>query len=278
MAPQLQTKPDAPRPRTPRVISVLETEQLTPSMRRIVFGGDDLAGFELGPFTDSYVKLQVPPAGADYEAPFDLTELRARLPADQLPRTRTYTVRDWDPREQRLTIDFVVHGDEGIAGPWARAAQRGDTLQFLGPGGGYAPEPEADWHLFVGDLSVIPAIGASLPHIPAGHPVRVLIQLDHEEDIQAFDSPGQLEVTWLRGGDEEIVVNALRELDFPAGHFDAFVHGEASAVRAVRKHLLVERGLSPVLSASGYWKRTLTDEGWREAKREWNRLVEADTD
>ena len=30
---------------------------------------------------------------------------------------RTYTVRHWDPIRGELTIDFVVHGDEGVAGP-----------------------------------------------------------------------------------------------------------------------------------------------------------------
>ena len=31
------------------------------------------------------------------------------------------------------------------------------------------------------------------------------------------------------------------------------------------------------LSASGYWKRTLTDEGWRDAKADWNAQVESET-
>ena len=56
-------------------------------------------------------------------------------------------------------------------------------------------------------------------------------------------------------------------------HFVAieFAHLGAEFAQAV------ERREEPVLSASGYWKRTLTDEGWREAKREFNQLMEADT-
>jgi hypothetical protein len=57
----------------------------------------------------------------------------------------------------------------------------------------------------------------------------------------------------------------------------AFVHGEASAVRALRRHLLVDRGVPrEAMSVSGYWKRDRTEEGWREDKPEWNRLVEED--
>ncbi len=71
--------------------------------------------------------------------------------------------------------------------------------------------------------------------------------------------------------------DAVRALALPDGGVQAFVHGEAAMVRAVRRHLLVERGLPRErLSASGYWKRGRTDEGWREDKPEWNRLVEAD--
>ena len=61
----------------PRLVHVETVEQLTPRLIRIVFGGDGLAGFAAGEFTDHYVKLQVPPQGADYAAPFDVEEIRA---------------------------------------------------------------------------------------------------------------------------------------------------------------------------------------------------------
>ena len=55
------------------------------------------------------------------------------------------------------------------------------------------------------------------------------------------------------------------------------MHGEAGAVRSLRRHLLVDRGLpKEALSASGYWKRGRTDEGWRADKSEWKRQVALD--
>ena len=57
----------------------------------------------------------------------------------------------------------------------------------------------------------------------------------------------------------------------------AFVHGEADMVRELRRLLRVERGVPRErLSASGYWRRGRTDEGWRAEKKEWNDAVEAD--
>ena len=52
----------------------------------------------------------------------------------------------------------------------------------------------------------------------------------------------------------------------------AFVHGEASAVRAVRRHLLAEREVPrEALSASGYWKRARTDEERKHGRRQDSR-------
>jgi NADPH-dependent ferric siderophore reductase len=234
------------------MIAVVESVQrLTPRMIRIVFGGEGLAGFGAGEFTDHYVKLRIG------------------------ERTRTYTVREWDG--ERLTIDFVVHGDTGVAGPWAAAAKPGDTLELRGPGGAYAPDPDADWHLMVGDPSVVPAISASLARVPEGRLVHVLLQADGPEDEQPLESPGDLRVQWLHGDGDELLADAVRSLEWPEGAVQAFVHGEASAVRALRRHLLAERGLPrESVSISGYWKRKRTEEGWREDKPEWNRLVEAD--
>ena len=61
-----------------------------------------------------------------------------------------------------------------------------------------------------------------------------------------------------------------KSLDLPSGRGHAFVHGEATAVRLVRRHLVLERGLAAEsLSASGYWKLRRTDEEWRSEKRQW---------
>jgi NADPH-dependent ferric siderophore reductase len=268
-----------PEPATRRSFhpAVRSAERLTPSLVRIVLG-DDLHGFAAGAFTDHYVKLHFPPPGAQYAPPFEVADVKGSLPREQWPRTRTYSVRAWDPERELLTVDFVVHGDEGIAAPWAANARPGDLVQLSGPGGAYAPDPHAAWHLMVGDLSALPAISASLERVPAGVPVHAVVELDDEADRQALTSPGALEITWLRAdGTDRPLADAVAALDFPDGAVHAFVHGEATSVRAVRRHLLVDRGVPrEALSASGYWKRNRTEEGWREDKPEWKRLADAD--
>ena len=41
----------------------------------------------------------------------------------------------------------------------ARAARPGDRLYVMGPNGAYAPNPEADWHLLVGDEAAQQRLG-----------------------------------------------------------------------------------------------------------------------
>jgi NADPH-dependent ferric siderophore reductase len=243
-----------------RVLSttVTDTTWLTPGMVRLVVGGPDLEGFGAGPFTDHYVKCRF---------------------GDKM---RSYTVRDWDPGRRLLTLDFVVHGDRGVAGPWAARAKPGDILEIMGPGGGYTPSPHADWHLMVGDDAVLPAIAVSLSRVPMGVPVFAVVEVDGPDHRQPLDSPGDLEVVWIHrtagaGEDPALLLNAVRALSLSAGQGHAFVHGEATTVRLIRRHLVLDRGLAAEsLSATGYWKLRRTDEEWRAEKREWIAQAQAD--
>lgn len=242
----------------PRRTTVVETSVLTPSLMRIVVEGEDLEGFPVGEFTDHYVKCVFG------------------------EKTRSYTVRAFDPERRRLTLDFVVHGDSGVAGPWAARAQPGDELLLRGPGGAYTPSAEAAWHLMVGDEAVIPAIAVSLERVPAGVPVFVVIEVDGPEHELPLATPGDLRLTWLHreqapGLEPELQFDAVSSLELPTGTGQAFIHGEAEAVLRVRRHLIHDRGFTPDrLSATGYWKQRLTDEEWRASKRDWIAQAERD--
>lgn len=257
---------------------MVRTERLTPHMVRVVFAGEGLAAFEPGGFTDSYVKIIFPPEGVTYPEPFDMDRIRAQFPREQWPANRTYTVRCWDAAHRELTVDFVVHGDQGLAGPWAARARIGETMRFLGPGGGYAPDPDADWHLLAGDESALPAIATSLEQMPAGAVVHAFVEIEGAGDEQKIATPDGVVVNWLHRGDRpvgEALVEAVGALDFPAGRVCAFVHGEAACVKELRRLLRVEHRIpKEQLSISGYWRLGKTDEAWRAVKREWNEQVE----
>ncbi|MEU5086812.1 siderophore-interacting protein [Streptomyces sp. NPDC021356] len=268
----------ARKPRRAHTARVVRTERLTPHMQRVVLGGEGLADLPVGTCTDHYVKLLFPAAGVTYPEPFDMQRIREEFPPEQWPVTRTYTVRAWDPEHRELTLDFVVHGDEGLAGPWSLLVRPGETVRFMGPGGAYAPDPSADWHLLAGDESALPAIARSLEALPPGATAHAFVEVSGPEEEQKIDS--DVEVVWLHRGDRPVgaaLVEAVRALEFPAGRVHAFVHGEAGFVKELRRLLRVEHAIPREdLSISGYWRLGHNEDGWQASKREWNARVEAE--
>jgi NADPH-dependent ferric siderophore reductase len=271
-------EPTQRRGRRPSHARVARTERLTPHMIRVVLAVDPEAALDVGAYTDHYVKLVFAPEGVTYPEPLDLDAVRASLPREQWPRTRTYTVRAWDPDSREMTVDFVHHGDEGLAGPWAAGARHGDGIWFMGPGGGYAPDPEAGWHLLAGDESALPAVAAARERLPAGAPARVLVEVAGPHEEQKLETSADVEVVWLHRGDRPVgtlLVEAVTALEFPPGDVHVFVHGEAGFVKELRRHLRLDRGVPRErMSISGYWRRGSDEDGWQASKREWNAAVE----
>ncbi|WP_329004670.1 siderophore-interacting protein [Kribbella sp. NBC_00709] len=264
----------SPAPRRNRVCKravVRRTERITPHMIRVVLTSDDFAD---NGFSDHYVKLLFCKDGVEYPEPLDLAVVRETHPAEHWPTMRTYTVRSWDEAARELTIDFVHHGDEGVAGPWAAAAQPGDVLWFNGPGGAYSPDEAADWHLLVGDESALPAIGSAVEQLPAGARAIVLLEVGDESEEQKFGGSGEADVRWFHrsaasGERGDGLVAAVEALDFPDGTPHVFVHGEAGFVLRIRKNLYQERGLArDRVSLSGYWRLGKNEDGWQAEKAE----------
>jgi NADPH-dependent ferric siderophore reductase len=231
--------------------------------------------------TDAYVNLAFPAPGAPYGPVFDPAEVRDSFPKQWSPARRRYTVRDWDPVAGKLTLDFVVHGDVGVAGAWAVQAETGSVLVLEGPSGGYRPDPDADWYLMVGDESALPAIAASLATLPAGAMAVVRILCDGPEHEIELTCPGNLAAAWVHrlgdGRDDELLAETVKDIAFLEGRVHAFVHGEAVAIREIRRHLLVDRGLARSdMSCSPYWRRDMTDEAWRKVKREFVQAMDAE--
>jgi len=253
----------AQRPVT--TMTVLRTDWVTPHLVRVVLGGAGISSFQDNGFTDKYVKLLFPKPGVS-----------------DRPTMRTYTVRWFDAAAGELAIDFVYHGDEGIAAPWAAAARPGDEIIVRGPGGAYAPRSDVDWHLLVGDESALPAVCAALEALPAGAVASVFALVADEDEAVKLASAAEVDATWLYRSSFEspeqandALVAAVRSFAFRSGTVQAFVHGEAGYVAELRRHLTVERGVGKdLLSISGYWRRGKNEDGWQAEKAEARRLDE----
>lgn len=253
------------------ILEVVDAWDLPSGLRRVVLGGDGFAEYQDNAFTDRYVKFLF--ADESLEPPYDLDHFRQNTP-ELLPTRRTYTVRHVDHEARHLTIDFVVHGDEGVAGPWARAATAGERAVITGAGGKYAPDPDADWHLFVGDMAALPAISQSLERLPEDARCHVVFHGPSDIDL-GLKLTRQTVVHRVDGeaaGDEATtapLLEAVEALEWAEGYPQCFVHGERGSMKLLRQHLLTERHVPrELLSLSAYWAKGRTEDRFQAEKRE----------
>lgn len=257
----------------------MATSQVSPTMVRLTVQSDALIGADL-PHTDHYVKLLFVPEGADYAWPFSMEGIRSSQPREFWPITRTYTLRRVNTTSGVADIDFVVHGEEGIAGPWAARAEVGETFGFLGPGGAWHPEEGYEACVLAGDDAAAPAIAHALEKLPEGMKALALIEVEDEDSqFELPEGPG-IEVRWIhrRGATHGTPLSAaLAEHPETKERTSWFVHGVAEMIREVRRLLFIEREIAREdVSISGYWRLGMTEDQWQSSKRAFNEENEAE--
>ena len=239
-------RPQAPvRGRVASTVAMVATvTQLTPRMTRVRLVDESLVG--LAAIPGQTLKIYVP----------DLV--------GELPVSRDYTVRDCtlddDGARPRLDIDFVLHG-EGPATNWARRVRPGEALEFVGPSGRYRPDPHADWHLFAGDETALPAIQAYLAMLPANACALVYVEVADAAEEQPIPGVARPAVCWLHRdgrtpGTTTLLDDALHTVALPPGQGRIWLAGHTPTVRRIRAHLLNVRAVDRrALYAKGFWDR-----------------------
>jgi NADPH-dependent ferric siderophore reductase len=229
-----------------RRLQVLRVTELTPRMRRITLGGDELQGFtSVG--SDDHIKLLFAETAEQQQA------IEARnLGGGTRPTMREYTPRRIDLVANELDIDFVLHGD-GPASTWAEQAAPGQTLNIAGPRASLVVPDIFDSYLLIGDETAIPAIGRRLEELPAGRQVLAVIQIEDEQERQPLSSKAQVEVIWVRRQQEDLLAQ-VKNLTLPQGRLYAWVALEKGLTRQA-KTLLLEKGVAEdALKAAAYWR------------------------
>jgi len=239
-----------------RRLEVLRVVDITPRMRRITLGGEQLAGFvSLG--SDDHIKLLFAQNAAE-QAALESPTFSVKGEGPQ-PAMRDYTPRRIDLSRGELDIDFVLHGD-GPASTWAEQAKPGQHLHIAGPRGSMIVPDIFDSYLLVGDETAIPAIARRLEELPAGRKALVVIEIADEHEKQALDSAADVQVTWVVRGQDELL-GTVRDLQVPEGSLYAWVATETKLSRQVRRVLLDEHKLNDeFVKAVGYWRALGSDE------------------
>jgi NADPH-dependent ferric siderophore reductase len=245
LPPRLLTIPGV----VPLELEVAEAADLGPRMRRILLTGRGLEDFTYQPGQDVMLVL----GGGDR------------------PLSRRYSIRGFDPLSKALELNVVAHGVHGPGAEWASTTQPGDRVNGVGPRGKIYLDPDADWHLFVGDNTAAPASLNMLEALPLGVPGLTFLEVTSAEDELSTSSIQR--VNWLYRGDtsalsSNLLVDAVNGAELPAGRGHVYIAGEVQIVAAVQRAALA-RGLAPEqLSPKAYWGRGKSNANNGEPEKE----------
>jgi NADPH-dependent ferric siderophore reductase len=224
----------------PWTLRVVTAENVGVHLRRVRLTADNLDEFEPRPGQE--IVLQLPQSDGEV----------AR---------RHYTIRRYDPASRMIDVDFVLHGAHAPGVRWAIEAQPGQTIDIRGPRGRIALNPAADWHLFTGDETAIPAIFGLVEAMPANAAAHVYLEIGGDADKAALDVKAKVNLAWLSRngaapGPSRILLEAVERftLPLPPGTGHAIIVGETSNVRAQRHHLIARGMTRQQIYSEGYWR------------------------
>jgi NADPH-dependent ferric siderophore reductase len=244
---------------------VTRTARPTPQTVRITLGG--LEGFANSGL-DHWVKLFFPLPGEErpvYPTGDDWWRRWGEDPGAVRAVFRTYTVRRHRPAAGEIDIDFVLHGDTAPGSRWAARATPGDHVGVWGPGAMYDPPAGTDWRLIAGDETALPAMAAIIEALPPGSSARVFVEIADAAEEQPFETEGDVLVDWLHrdgipAGRSTLLADRLRKAELPPGRPYAWIAGESAMVKALRRHLVNDRGIDRAdICFSGYWRLGKTE-------------------
>lgn len=255
------------------VLQVLKREHIGPHLVRLTLGGPGFAQFVDKPVTDRYVKFLFAKPELELPLPYNLDELRTKLAPEDMPVRRTYTVRRSDHEAGTIEVDFVVHGDEGLAGKWARDTEIGSSICFGGPAGQFVPREEFGFHFFAGDETSIPAISVALEAMSDQMRGVTIIEVADEADELDLVHPEGVEVRWVHRNapfapTNTVLENTVRDYPWPGGRVQVFAHGEREVMKKLRLYFYDERGVDRRdMSLSAYWAYGRAEDTFQAEKR-----------
>ncbi|BFM08783.1 siderophore-interacting protein [Halioxenophilus aromaticivorans] len=264
--------------RANRHLTLFEKRQLSPSLMRLVFTGEDLKTFPVGE-ESGYVKLLFP---ADGEREVQGDKLDDK-PYFKALHKRTFTIRQYKPEDNTLHIDGVCHSfghpEQGPANAWIETAAPGHAIWVSGPGEKKLINAPSDWYFFVGDMTALPAIAVNLAQLEGDARGYAVIEVMSSGDIVELPRPDNLEVHWVINSDPKCpstyLAQAARERPWQEGVPSVWVAGEFELMRDLRKYFKRERSVpKSQVYASSYWKIGESDEGNKRAKKQDELIAE----
>jgi len=165
---------------------------------------------------------------------------------------RVYSIWLSSPQHALAVLRLAMHGDGAPGCVWARTVKPGDDVVIEPPRSKITIDPAAAFHLFAGDeTAAVPllAMHAAI-HRSAAPECRPPVVGVFEAGDAGAEVPGVPDVPplpWVhRGGASAVaspvLLDAVRDLELPAGTGTAYLAGESMTCRLLQRHLVEERG------------------------------------
>jgi NADPH-dependent ferric siderophore reductase len=267
------------------VAEVVTTKQVSPHLRRVTLGIDDIDRLTLVG-DDQWFRLFLPRPGQDaLKLPTRTSNLGwyaqyLATPRARRPLVRNYTIRAARPDLGEIDVDFVLHGHDDAAEPgaptgpgagFAVAARPGDRVGILDQGAYHRPRPGCAWTLLVADESGLPAVAGICESLPDDARGVAVVEVPTADDRQDFRVPDGVDLRWVvrdRAAADDpalgevpgraalaFVRDAVRGAGLPAGDGYALVAGEQALAAGVRRHLVNDRQWPKAhVDFVGYWR------------------------
>jgi NADPH-dependent ferric siderophore reductase len=256
---------DVSRPPNFQLFDVVACRAITPHMRRLTLAGENVARFAGMDALHLNLMVQQPGVTQPQWPHIGPSGMMAWDDPDERPFMRKYTVRSVDLIAGVIDIDFVLHEDAGPGSRFAEAVSVGDRVGVLGPGGGGLIE--ADWYLFAGDETALPAIARMLEHLPGTAVGRVLLEVADAAEIQQLEKPAAIEIEWLlrdgrAPGTTTLLADAVRTTVFPTGDERRYVWVgcEFETFRTLRNFVRQEKRMkNDEHLVVSYWRRGMAE-------------------
>ncbi|WP_217534252.1 siderophore-interacting protein [Vibrio metschnikovii] len=244
-------------------VTVTDTKRLSPNIQRITLQGDTIAHFG-EQSVGGYFKLVFTPQGDP-----DLS----RLTPTERPILRTYTIREFNPHSNQMTVDFVRHITDdpscGFAARWAEQVQVGEQISIAGPGKSQGPNWAADWVYLAADMTALPALATTLESLDPKTQGYAVIEISHPDDQQPLVAPPGVKIIWAHTDQGETLTQTVKAQPWLAGLCTVWCACEFESMRELRQYFRNDKQVErDHIYISSYWKNGVTEDGHKVLKRE----------
>lgn len=259
----MNERENTPKSQHVHLAQVKSFVDFTPRLRRITFYANEF--YDYPPqLAAAHIKLFFPHPGQTRPDLPIFSEQGISWPSGAIkPIVRTYTVRDINPAQGELSVEFVLHDVNSPATNFAEQIKKEHYIGMSQPKKAFN-QWQYDTYYFIGDESALPAIVSILERLPPQVTGEIFLQITSVSAKRELIKPQNMIIHWIiddvMNGYVPLIIK-VKQQNLILDHSYVWLAGENDLVIALRHYLRKERDLPrEQLYAIPYWKKDVAEE------------------